>query len=302
MHRAQRQILIVGGLVIAVGIASLVLRATHDRSIAKGLINLGTTLWCFWMLWERTGWMRWLLAVLCLVGAAAATAILVLQARSGAMRLDLMAFGMASLATLGGTAVWLARSRALVAYLRTRLPLSAIAAAAPSIAFYRNDRMVTAERHALGDLVVERSVRIADREMIDLWPDLPVALPSSTYPVVAYRWLHQGRGTIDVCVAIMLRRSWPTRSGALVIGNDIRPDLDAGIIVDSGEITIRGANAITCAAGLGDGYYPVHRVRDLFGRTAAIVVDFEVWKAKRYVLSGGQSLDEYGMVVTTPDA
>jgi len=48
---------------------------------------------------------------------------------------------------------------------------------------------------------------------------------------------------------------------------------------------------------LGDGYYPVYGVFNFGLWLQALVVDFQLWKLKRYVLLPNQEMDEYGLVV-----
>jgi hypothetical protein len=77
----------------------------------------------------------------------------------------------------------------------------------------------------------------------------------------------------------------------------MRPDLTAGIIVDSAEIRIGSASALTHPAGLGDGYYPITGVYNFGLLARAVVLDFKLWHVRDVVLLPGQVLDEYGIVV-----
>jgi hypothetical protein len=150
----------------------------------------------------------------------------------------------------------------------------------------------------LGELAASERIRIADRELIDSFPDLPVRIPPGRHPVYAYRWNHPRRGPITVALVIPLRPARLPTVERLEIANDIRPDLDAGIIVDSGEVTVRAdsGESLTTASGLGDGYYPVHLAKDAAGSPSALIVDFEIWKTRRYAVLAGQRIDEFGLV------
>lgn len=83
----------------------------------------------------------------------------------------------------------------------------------------------------------------------------------------------------------------------MIVANDMRPDLNAGIIVDSAEIRIGSSSSLTHPAGLGDGYYPITGVYNFGLFAQAVVLDFKVWHAREVVLLPGQVLDEYGIVV-----
>lgn len=83
----------------------------------------------------------------------------------------------------------------------------------------------------------------------------------------------------------------------LSIRTEIRPDLNEGIIVDTGEIAIQSDDSITMQAGLGDGYYPIF-VNYNFGIVSqSVVVDFKIWEVdRRIMLRPGQTLDDFGIV------
>jgi hypothetical protein len=168
-----------------------------------------------------------------------------------------------------------------------------------SITFQRNGRAATARRVELGAVNVSNGqLRIADSAWVDDVPPLPVPVRSGTFPLYAYQWEHRGEA-INVCLVLRLARPLFPKARQLVIETDIRPDLTEGVIVDSAEVTIKGDTSACVKSGLGDGYYPVFAVRNLFGGTQAIVVDFKLWHVARYILMPGQAQDEYGFVYFT---
>jgi len=72
----------------------------------------------------------------------------------------------------------------------------------------------------------------------------------------AYRWDYPC-GLINVCVVVAFPRQWRPVTRPLTITNDMRPDLNAGIIVDSAEVQVSGVSQVVMTSGLGDGYYPL---------------------------------------------
>jgi len=83
----------------------------------------------------------------------------------------------------------------------------------------------------------------------------------------------------------------------LEIDNRCRPDLFEGIVVDSGHVTVAATNTITLASGLGDGYYPIFANYNFGFQLQSLILDFNVWKIRNYVILPGQRLDEFGLPV-----
>jgi hypothetical protein len=179
------------------------------------------------------------------------------------------------------------------------LDYGAIGRIPESIALNRNGKVIAAARKRLGTLrVINRTLRIADAEMIHEFPPLPVGVKNGEYEVYAYEWSHS-RGPVNVCAVVLLRQQRWAISRRLTIRNNIRPDLTEGLFVDFGAVSIESDNLITLTAGLGDGYYPVFAIRNFGVFLQSIIVDFKIWKLPNLVLLPGQKLDEYGMVVST---
>ncbi|HJZ55006.1 MAG TPA: hypothetical protein VKE74_08605 [Gemmataceae bacterium] len=170
-----------------------------------------------------------------------------------------------------------------------------------SIQFTRNGLPVEARRTQLGEVrVAGHSLRIADmmyEEGSDGQPCLPVRVPDGSFPVHAYQWDHP-RGIINVCVVVAFGpQRWAT-TRPLVVQNEWRPDITHGVIVDTAELTLWSVTAVTFAAGLGDGVYPVVGVYNYGLFAQAIVVDLLLWRndSHRVILLPGQVIDEYGIV------
>lgn len=160
-----------------------------------------------------------------------------------------------------------------------------------------NRRPISAGRILLGEIRInDRSLRVADPAWVDDVPALSVRIEDGAYPVYAYEWSHR-RGPITVCVVIpFLPRRWTT-TRRLRISNDIRPDLTEGVIVDTGEIAIQGANQLVLRSGLGDGYYPIMENRNLVMWTQSLVIDFQIWEQRNYGVGHGFTLDDYGLPI-----
>lgn len=165
------------------------------------------------------------------------------------------------------------------------------------ISLTRNGKPFRAARFTLGKLRVSQgTIRIADAEMINEFPPLPMRVPNGEHSVVVYQW-HHSRGPIDVCAIVFFRPSRWTVTRRMAIPNDVRPDLSAGLIVDSGAISIQSDNAITLTAGQGDGYYPLFANYNFGWWLQAVIVDFKIWEIGNVALMPGQKFDEFGIVV-----
>jgi hypothetical protein len=169
--------------------------------------------------------------------------------------------------------------------------------------FTRNGRNAEAGRVLLGEFeVAGRELRIADAGYADEVPPLPIRVPDGRHAVYAYQWVH-ARGPINVCVVVAFGRQRLAIARPLAIANDMRPDLTAGIIVDSAEVRVGSASGVTFPSGLGDGYYPVVGVFNFGLFVQAVVLDFKVWQVRQIVLLPGQVLDEFAIVNrVAPDA
>lgn len=176
------------------------------------------------------------------------------------------------------------------------LNIVAAAKLPPSISFQRNGLNATAHRADIGSVEPsDGQIRIADSAWVDTVPPLPVHVPSGLFPIHLYQWQHCGQ-IINACLVIPFARPFFPRAIQLSIETDIRPDLTEGVIVDSGEVAVQGLSSVVIQSGLGDGYYPVFAVKNLFGKIQSIVVDFKLWHVPRYILMPGQFQDEYGFV------
>ena len=180
------------------------------------------------------------------------------------------------------------------------LDSTALARLPSSIRFYRNGRPVDAVREDVGSVRVDDGrLWIADAGLVERVPPLPVGVPRGTHRVCAYRW-HHASGPVNVCLVVAFTRAFLPRSRRLTITTDVRPDLADGIIVDTAEVAVVGADALTERSGLGDGYYPVFANYNLGLKLQSLVVDFKLWEVRRVVLMRGSTLDDYGMVTSAP--
>ncbi len=162
--------------------------------------------------------------------------------------------------------------------------------------FTRNGRNAEADRVLLCELeVADRELKIADADYGDEVSPLPIRVPNGRHAVYTYRWDH-ARGPINVCMVVAFGRQRLAVARPLVITNDMRPDLTAGIIVDSAEVRIGSASSATFPSGLGDGYYPVVGVFNFGLFAQAAVLDFKVWQVRQVVLLPGQVQDEFAIV------
>jgi hypothetical protein len=163
----------------------------------------------------------------------------------------------------------------------------------------RNGRTATANRVSLGDLeLMDQTITVADSDWVNDVPPLPVRVTNGVFPVYAYQWNHQGR-SINICLVVRFRRPFLAKPKQLRVETNIRPDLADGVIVDSGEVTIKSKSRISVPSGLGDGYYPVYALTNMLGSIHAVVIDFKLWHVPRYFLMPNQAQDEYGFVYFT---
>lgn len=166
------------------------------------------------------------------------------------------------------------------------------------LSFVRNGRVAEARRVRLGQIeVTGGELKMADVAYGEQTAPLPVRVPNGRHVVNGYQWDHS-QGPINVCVVVAFRRQRLAVARPLVIANELRPDLTAGIIVDHAEVRIGGVPGVTLPSGLGDGYYPVVAVYNFGLIPQAVVLDFEVWRMRKVVLLPGQEFDEFGIVRT----
>lgn len=177
------------------------------------------------------------------------------------------------------------------------LDYCAVAALPKQLCFERLGRSIEAVLFEHGALTVtDGTMRLADAAWVERTPALRLRIPSGSYPVYTYRWMHAGR-PIEVCAVVAWRRPLLSVYRPLEVPSAVRPDLSDGVAVDSGAVAFRGANTLHVASGFGDGYYPAFEVLNLGLWRQALIVDFKAWHVKRYALMRGQMLDEYGLVV-----
>jgi hypothetical protein len=164
------------------------------------------------------------------------------------------------------------------------------------LSFSRNGRAAEVRRVPAGEVeVAGNALRIADAAYGDEVPPLPVRVPNGRHTVYAYQWDHP-QGVINVCAVVAFRRQRWAVARPLTIANDMRPDLTAGIIVDSAEVRVGGVSQVVLPSGLGDGYYPVIGVYNYALVPQAVVLDFQVWRVREVILLPGQVLDEFAIV------
>jgi len=162
--------------------------------------------------------------------------------------------------------------------------------------FIRNGRKAEARRVQVGEIeVASRELSIADAAYGDKASPLSDRMPDGRHVVHAYVWDHP-RGPINICAVVTFARQRLAITRRLVITNDLRPDLTAGIIVDSAEVRIGGTSGVILPSGLGDGYYPIVGVYNFGLFVQALVLDFEVWRTRNVILLPGQEFDEFGIV------
>ena len=165
-----------------------------------------------------------------------------------------------------------------------------------SLPFFRNGRSLVAKRVVVGEIeVAGGQLKIADALCGDAAAPIPLRIPNGRHAVYAYEWDHP-RGPIKVCAVLAFSKQRLATARPLTITNETRPDLTSGIIVDSAEVRIGGASHIVLTSGLGDGYYPVFGVFNFAFFTQAVVLDFRMDHAPRFILLPGQVLDEFGIV------
>jgi hypothetical protein len=164
------------------------------------------------------------------------------------------------------------------------------------LSFSRNGRTAVARRVEVGRVeITGHELRIGDAPYAHSLPPLPIRAPDGTRVVHAYQWDHR-RDAIYVCVVLSFRPQRLAVARQLTIANELRPDLTAGIIVDSGEVRVGGATFVRLRSGLGDGYYPVFALYNLGLWLQAVVLDFQIYRMRRLILLPGQELDEFGIV------
>lgn len=164
-----------------------------------------------------------------------------------------------------------------------------------SITISRNGKPLSALRVNLGKVrVIDRTLKIADAEMIDEFPPLPVTITNGEYDVYTYQWPHP-RGIVNLCAVLYVRPQRWSLTRRLSIPNEVRPDLAEGLIVDFGAVSIKSGNAITLTSGLGDGYYPVFANNNFGWWLQSLIVDFKIWEMGNVVHMPGQQVDEYGI-------
>ena len=164
----------------------------------------------------------------------------------------------------------------------------------------RNGLPITANRIKAGEIEVKgKSLTIADSAWASEVPPLPMRVDDGVYDVHSYQWQHPS-GPIIVCAAICFRPQRWSITRRLNIHTDIRPDLSAGVIVDSAEITIQSGSAVKLRSGLGDGYYPVFANFNFGFFAQSLVVDFKIWELRNVIARSGQRTDEYGIVSSNP--
>jgi hypothetical protein len=176
------------------------------------------------------------------------------------------------------------------------LNLSLAARLPDRLRFTRNGREAEANRIRLGEVeVIHSRIKLADAAYHEEMPTLRIRVPNGRWAVHVYQWNHAA-GSFNVCAVISFARQRLALSRTLTIPNEIRPDMTAGMMVDSGEIWVGDESGLTFPAGLGDGYYPVVGLFNYGLFLQAIVIDLKAWHVPRVILQPGQVMDEFGMV------
>lgn len=172
--------------------------------------------------------------------------------------------------------------------------LRALVALPDRVELERNGVPFSATRSQLGALRIDGSLRIADPEFLAMMPPLPLQVPPGTHAVHAYTWHHPAE---PVHVAVALRWHEPAfpRMRRLRVGNPVRPDLDAGVMVDSARLVVAGQDRLDLPSGFGDGYYPVYAIRNAIGRSCGVVVDFKIWEVRDVIAPRGWICDAYAV-------
>ena len=115
-----------------------------------------------------------------------------------------------------------------------------------SLVIRRGSKKLTLDRTQVGIIEISRNLRIADPDGLFEHDPLPVAITAGDYPVMSFQWSHPVHGCVNGLVVVSLcpPPRWLFRV-PLRCPQQIRPDLQKGIMIDGGEVEhTRGARGL----------------------------------------------------------